>query len=259
MAGASQFDKHGPNFSILVDQKNIHTYKSYTIFEALDGESGSKGGFFNFFSYFWNHIRRFFGKKNNNWRYYYHAGSFAQLFTFERYCDDIMGFLNEETTLSNSFYEFKHFKTDVQSGNLPKLSWIDPKFSFELSPGIILSGNDDHPPAYIHDGQKLLTDIIEAFTAPDKQHWLEIFYQTLIIVLYDEHGSFYDHVSPPSMKPNMKYPSNTLNTLGARIPAFFISPFVKNKKDLEYKNNTHYLENKKELKDDTEMNNYYDM
>ena len=49
----------------------------------------------------------------------------------------------------------------------------------------------------------------------------------MIIVTYDEHGGFFDHVSPPSMvtkAPNGEY--EDFQSLGVRVPALIISPFV---------------------------------
>ena len=53
-----------------------------------------------------------------------------------------------------------------------------------------------------------------------------------MIVAYDEHGGFFDHISPPPMTteppPNAKYTAG-FTTLGVRVPAFVISPFVEPK------------------------------
>jgi len=47
-------------------------------------------------------------------------------------------------------------------------------------------------------------------------------------VTYDEHGGFFDHVSPPALRTDppagASYPG--FETLGVRVPAFVISPFV---------------------------------
>ena len=50
----------------------------------------------------------------------------------------------------------------------------------------------------------------------------------VVIVTYDEHGGFFDHVSPPPIATNPP-PTATyqpFSTLGVRVPAFIISPFV---------------------------------
>jgi phospholipase C len=50
-----------------------------------------------------------------------------------------------------------------------------------------------------------------------------------MVVDYDEHGGFFDHVSPPSVRtdppPGANYTAG-FETLGVRVPAFVLSPFV---------------------------------
>jgi phospholipase C len=47
------------------------------------------------------------------------------------------------------------------------------------------------------------------------------------VVLYDEHGGFYDHVSPPSaVPPDSHTEEYTFDRLGVRVPALLVSPWV---------------------------------
>jgi phospholipase C len=53
----------------------------------------------------------------------------------------------------------------------------------------------------------------------------------LLVVLYDEHGGFYDHVPPPGRVPNPDgkvslNPPFDFTRLGVRVPAVLISPWV---------------------------------
>ncbi len=51
--------------------------------------------------------------------------------------------------------------------------------------------------------------------------------KSVMIVTYDEHGGFFDHISPPhieSADPDGVYP--TFKSLGVRVPSYVISPFV---------------------------------
>ena len=55
--------------------------------------------------------------------------------------------------------------------------------------------------------------------------------ETLFLITYDEHGGFYDHVTPPSSgipPPDENIASNGygFNTLGVRIPTIAISPWI---------------------------------
>ena len=50
---------------------------------------------------------------------------------------------------------------------------------------------------------------------------------TLFVLLYDEHGGFYDHVPPPkTVAPDEHTSTFGFNVLGVRVPALLISPWV---------------------------------
>jgi phospholipase C len=49
--------------------------------------------------------------------------------------------------------------------------------------------------------------------------------KTLLLVFYDEHGGFFDHVTPPENPPD-DHPT-TFTRYGVRVPAFVVSPWVK--------------------------------
>jgi phospholipase C len=106
------------------------------------------------------------------------------------------------------------FLDDVAAGQLPAVSWIDPRFKDlrVLGP----DSNDDHPPSDVLAGQDLILTVYHALAnAPT---WPK----TLLIVTYDEHGGFYDHVAPPAATDD--HPD--FQRLGVRVPALLISPLV---------------------------------
>ncbi|HEY4222568.1 MAG TPA: alkaline phosphatase family protein, partial [Myxococcota bacterium] len=95
----------------------------------------------------------------------------------------------------------------AQSGSLPAFVHLDP----------IYGSNDDHPPAHPLAGQVLIASIYEALA--QSPQWGEC----LFVVYYDEHGGFFDHVSPGTTvdeRPDFQQ-------LGFRVPALVISPYVK--------------------------------
>ncbi len=100
------------------------------------------------------------------------------------------------------------------NGQLPAVSWIDPNF-VDLTFGPAGS-NDDHPPSDLHAGQKLALALFDAVTQGPAWE------KTMVILTYDEHGGFYDHLTPPACEDD----SPLLRTLGPRVPAFVISPWV---------------------------------
>ncbi len=107
------------------------------------------------------------------------------------------------------------FLEDAANGALPSVSWIDPNFS-NFNP-IGFQPNDDHPPADIKDGQELVLAVYHALaTSPQWE-------RTLLIIFYDEHGGFYDHVAPPAAPDD---DPETFGRYGVRIPALIVSPWV---------------------------------
>jgi phospholipase C len=52
-------------------------------------------------------------------------------------------------------------------------------------------------------------------------HWNK----TLLIITYDEHGGFYDHVNPLDFRDKAK-PVSGIDHYGVRVPTFVISPWV---------------------------------
>ena len=58
----------------------------------------------------------------------------------------------------------------------------------------------------------------------------DVWNESVMIVTYDEHGGFFDHVSPPALRTDpplgVAY-KRGFDTLGVRVPGFVISPFVK--------------------------------
>jgi phospholipase C len=107
------------------------------------------------------------------------------------------------------------FIEDAARGALPSVAWIDPNFS-NFDP-IGFPPNDDHVPADISDGQDLVLAVYHALaTSP---HWE----RTLLIVFYDEHGGFFDHVAPPAAPDD---DPETFGRYGVRVPALIVSPWI---------------------------------
>jgi phospholipase C len=107
------------------------------------------------------------------------------------------------------------FMEDVAAGTLPSVSWIDPAFTNFNPLGFPV--NDDHPPADIQDGQDLVLAVYDALAAgPQWEH-------CVLVVVYDEHGGFFDHVAPPSAPDD---DPAEFGRYGVRVPALIVSPWV---------------------------------
>lgn len=87
--------------------------------------------------------------------------------------------------------------------------------------------NDDHPPHSAVRAQRLLARVYNALRANS-----DLWKSTLLVVLYDEHGGFYDHVSPPAaVPPDTHTDEYSFDRLGVRVPALLISPWIDNSFD----------------------------
>jgi phospholipase C len=107
------------------------------------------------------------------------------------------------------------FLEDAARGTLPSVSWIDPNFS-DFNP-IGFQPNDDHAPADIKDGQELVLAVYHALAAGPQWE------KTMLVVFYDEHGGFYDHVPPPAAADDNQA---MFGRYGVRVPALIVSPWI---------------------------------
>ena len=105
---------------------------------------------------------------------------------------------------------FGEFLTDAAAGQLPQVSFIDPRFEDEASG----TSADDHPHADIRAGEQFLNQVYTAVTS--SPNWA----RTLLVINFDEWGGFFDHVAPGSA-PDV---SSQTALRGFRVPALVISP-----------------------------------
>ncbi len=129
-----------------------------------------------------------------------------------------------DQVLGPNFRAFEYLARDVAheaSDVLPQIILIEPSYADAPHLGSN-HPNDDHPPLAVGFGEQFLRQIYEALTCnPDR--WAK----TVLIVTYDEHGGFFDHVPPlsvPYAPPDAAYPPFT--TTGVRVPALVVSPLV---------------------------------
>ncbi|KAL8495829.1 hypothetical protein ACS0TY_019803 [Phlomoides rotata] len=124
----------------------------------------------------------------------------------------------------DNFHQFDvHFKRHCKEGKLPNYVVIEQRY-FETK---LVPGNDDHPPHDVSEGQNLVKDVYEALRSSPQ--WNEI----LFVIIYDEHGGFYDHVPTPvegvPSPDDIVGPDPTnfkFDRLGVRVPAILISPWI---------------------------------
>jgi len=90
-------------------------------------------------------------------------------------------------------------------------------------------GSSQHPMDSVARGEALIKSVYEAIRNSP------VWGNSLLIVTYDEHGGFYDHVAPPRAVPPGDNPdpedANVFGfnfaQYGVRVPALLIGPFIK--------------------------------
>jgi phospholipase C len=113
----------------------------------------------------------------------------------------------------------RHFFTDVagQEDKFPEFTFIEPAY---LDPG----ANDDHPSHDVLAGEALIASVYNALRANE-----ELWRASLLVVVFDEHGGFYDHVQPPAAPPPDHHQEEyRFDRLGVRVPAILVSPYAAN-------------------------------
>jgi phospholipase C len=105
---------------------------------------------------------------------------------------------------------------------LPSVTFIDPAFG-DLPAGTLAAqqDNDDAPPSNLMDGQRFVDNIVRTLLDPERN---PAWRQTMLLIVYDEHGGFYDHVEPPVASTSLT--AQGTGRLGPRVPAFVVSPWT---------------------------------
>ena len=154
--------------------------------------------------------------KSLSWRSYYHDQ------------DDILElypYLEKDETNHVQFEG--NFVSDVAGDKLATYSFITP--AFLNSPQH--PTNSMHAPADVRPAEKLVADVYSALRSQPG-----VWKKTLLIVVFDEHGGYYDHVPPPAtvspdgiagrLDQSFLVPFD-FKRLGLRVPAILISPWFK--------------------------------
>jgi len=160
-------------------------------------------------------------RKRISWRMYESFPSVAMLRCFARYATDV-----------TNIVPISRLQQDVAHGNIPAVTVIEP--AMHHSPE-----NDDHPIADMYYGQLFLKCVYDTLRSNST-----LWQKTMLIITYDEHGGFYDHVVPPIADVRtspMVIAPNSLNgasdavptdkptlwtSYGVRVPTFVVSPWT---------------------------------
>lgn len=136
----------------------------------------------------------------------------------------------------DTFRRFDRWAEDVASGNIPNYIFICPRFmNGRPGPnGEARPANSQHAPEDVRFADHLIADVYDALAANE-----ELFRKSALIVTYDEHGGFFDHVIPgPTVNPdgqNSPSPDDdpqfasfqfAFDRIGLRVPTIIASPWV---------------------------------
>lgn len=123
---------------------------------------------------------------------------------------------------------FDDFAADVAKSPYPwRLTWMEPDYG-DMVYGTFRGGTSQHPMDVVAGGEQLIKRVYEALRASP------LWETSLLIVTWDEHGGFYDHVppgkavAPGDTRAGAKYNQYgfTFTQLGVRVPAVAISPLI---------------------------------
>jgi phospholipase C len=144
-------------------------------------------------------------EKNKTWTIYFYDFPCSLLLAHQRRLENLA-----------RYREIKGFFEDVKDEkDFPDFVLIEPKY-------FGVDQNDDHPPHNTMKTEKLIADVYNAIRSYD-----DLWNSTLLVIAYDEHGGFYDHVTPPSAPPPDEHRQEyTFDQFGIRVPAILASPWV---------------------------------
>jgi phospholipase C len=122
----------------------------------------------------------------------------------------------------DKFFDIGNFADDCKNDDIPQYTFIEPIYDG-------FHANSQHPDFAIDKGEVLIGQVYNAIR--NSPLWND----TLLLIVYDEHGGLHDHVLPPSLQNDTGMPDFepttdfgfTFDRFGVRVPAVFVSPWIK--------------------------------
>jgi phospholipase C len=147
-----------------------------------------------------------------NWRVYHEGIPFFAL--MPRVVPQLLGFhFRGFDQLANDFRE-------ESDATFPDVIFVEPTYT---NAPHMTDPTDDHAPSSVAGGQNFLRSVYLSLVG-NPERWA----RTMMILTYDEHGGFFDHVSPVSISSAAPRGANyaAFDCSGVRVPGLVISPLV---------------------------------
>lgn len=160
------------------------------------------------------------------------AGHSCKLFYYDEASStmEVVNLLQNQPSIFGTFQDFLNACTQ---NALPDYCFIEPNYTDHPAPDG--SGEaiacDQHPDHDVRTGEQFIAQVYNAIRLNPN-----LWPNTAMLLVYDEHGGIYDHVPPPACTPDTPYVAQPADTgtldpfafdrLGVRVPAILISPWV---------------------------------
>ena len=162
-------------------------------------------------------------RAGKSWRIY-HGDHFPQVCAIDTMPSIFVGG-------SRRFRSFNKFAKDVAGGDVASYTFIEPNYDIFSK---FRNGNSQHPTGALSAGEGLIRAVYQAVST-NRAVWTK----SLLFVLYDEHGGYYDQEPPPRCISPGDSPRNAgkaahppnppfaFDLYGVRVPAVVVSPLLK--------------------------------
>jgi len=146
-----------------------------------------------------------------DWAVYYQPPSYPTL--------ELVPGADTPARMATRVHPFGQFLSDVAAGRLKQFTFLDPNYAT----------TSQENPQDIQLGERYLAQVVGALM--NARTWKK----TVLIVNYDEHGGYYDHVPPPAaIVPDSVAPmlepgdvTATFDRYGFRVPLIVVSPWAR--------------------------------
>ncbi len=159
------------------------------------------------------------------------AGHTCKLFYYDEASStmEVVNLLQNEPAV---FGTFQDFLTACKNNALPDYCFIEPNYTDHDAPdgsGELIA-NDQHPDHDVRAGEQFIATVYNSIRQNPN-----LWPNTALLIVYDEHGGIADHVPPPACLPDgfVAQPADTgtldafhFDRLGVRVPAILVSPWV---------------------------------